>query len=97
MTSPYLTQPCRSEAEAVLDKCEAIRQAAANFQTNIRKRIQEVGGEPEWIELSDMLSDALRDVESAARELTERPEATDRELRESGEMYGFGLSIGRVA
>jgi thiamine monophosphate kinase len=74
MTSKYLTQPCRTEAEALLDKCEAIRQAAANFQANIRKRIEEVGGDASCIDLADGLTDALYSVEMNAQEAVDDDE-----------------------
>lgn len=103
MTSSYLTQPRRSEAEAVLDKCEAIRAAVENFKANISQRIKEVGGEPEWIvnALSDGLTDAIYEVEQGAKDAIYEAECRDEAEHERIEgglcMVRSGVQFGRVA
>lgn len=101
MHSQYLDLPCRSEAEVTLEKCKLIRAAVENFQTNIRKRIQEVGGQPEWIDLSDMLSDAIHDVEQGAQYLVDTANGDlerEHERQERGFLIaGSGVKFGRVA
>ncbi len=101
MHSQYLDLPCRTEAEAVLEKCQAIRQAAASFQANIRKRIEEVGGDASCIDLADGLTDALYTLEQQAREAiyeAECREESEHERIESGLcMVRSGVQFGRVA
>ena len=74
--SPYLDLPCRSEAEAVLAKCEAIRAAVASFKMNIQQRIKEVGGTPDELlsYVDDGLDEALCGVERIANEAIEEDE-----------------------
>jgi hypothetical protein len=99
--SPYLDLPCRSEAEAMLDKCEAIRAAVANFKTKIEQRIKEVGGQPNELlsYIDDGLDEALCGVERDAREAIDEDEVrleSEHQRQESGmAMFRSGVQFGR--
>lgn len=100
-SSDYLNRETRSEAQATLDQCALIRSAVDNFTRNIKQRIQEVGGDPKWIDLSDMLSDAIHDVEVEAQYRVDRAAGDvelEHERNEAGlAMYRSGVTFGKVA
>lgn len=104
MTSQYLNQPTRSEAEVKLERVDRLRLQLVGLENRIRTDLKAMGaGETDlrWLSLIDCFNDAASGIEKEAREAIEEDETRlefEHEAKEMGLlMAGSGVQFGKVA